>query len=154
MLEGITPLRIVRLVAVAASAAAALVAPAGAAQTRHLHGGGTATISQVAVNVSIDESGSATGSFECLMAGRSAFVLGDFQLDHIMAVHVRPDRGSVAWPVVRFSGSGSLVMDHGQHRRIDASVWVNVATQEFQLTVLQVGSLPVETMVTGRIALG
>ena len=50
-------------------------APVSAASSRHLSGGGTATISQVAFNVTIDGSGGASGSFNCLMAGRSAFVL-------------------------------------------------------------------------------
>ena len=72
------------------------VAPAVAVRSAHLHGGGTASISQVASNVSFDGAGSASGSFECLMAGRSSFVLPAFGLVHIMAVHVWPDAGSVS----------------------------------------------------------
>jgi hypothetical protein len=65
-------------------------ASAQASPRTHLAGGGTATISQVAFNVAIDESGAARGSFECLMAGRSAFALPTSSLSHIMAVHARP----------------------------------------------------------------
>ena len=54
-----------------------LVLAAGQARaaddTSHLAGGGTASISQVAMNVTLDGAGSASGSFECLMAGRSGF---------------------------------------------------------------------------------
>jgi len=57
----------------------ATAAPAG-----HLSGGGTASISQVAFNVSVDGSGGASGSFECLMAGRSSSALVAFNLAHIM----------------------------------------------------------------------
>jgi hypothetical protein len=38
--------------------------------------------------VKFDGAGSASGSFDCLMAGRSAFVLPDLGLVHIIAVHV------------------------------------------------------------------
>jgi len=147
-------MQVLRLGAATVAVAAALAQPAGAAPARHLHGGGTATISQVAMNIHIGASGSATGSFECLMAGRSKSVLGAFNLKHIMAVHAQPDHASVAGSVVTFSGPGKLVMDNGQHRSITVSVWANVATQTFQLTVVQIGALPVETMLTGHIALG
>src|SRR5438034_7247528 len=92
---GIRPRLLWRLAAALALSAAlglgTTTAPAVAGHTAHLHGGGTATISQVAFNVRFDGSGSASGSFECLMAGRSSFVLQDFGLVHIMAVHVWPD---------------------------------------------------------------
>ena len=48
-----------------------------AGNANHLSGGGTASISQVAMNVTLEGAGSASGSFECLMAGRSAFVLAN-----------------------------------------------------------------------------
>jgi len=89
------------------------------------------------MNVTIADSGSASGSFECLMAGRSAFVLHGppFNLSHIMDVHATPTSGWVSWPVVHFSGPGRLTMDGGQHASIDVIVWANVLTQQFQLTV-------------------
>jgi hypothetical protein len=121
--------------------------------TSHLSGGGTASISQVAFNVTINGSGSASGSFECLMAGRSSFVLGAFGLAHIMQVHATPTGGSINGSVVSFTGSGQLIMDGGQHQSIDISVWANVATQQFQLTVVQVGAMPVESFMSGGISL-
>jgi hypothetical protein len=124
-----------------------------AAPAAHLSGGGTASISQVAFNVSLDGSGGASGSFECLMAGRSAFVLGAFGLSHIMQVHATPTAGSISGSVVSFSGPGELIMDGGQHQPIHVSVWANVATQQFQLTVVEVGAMPVETFVSGGISL-
>jgi hypothetical protein len=127
---------------------------ATAATARHLSGGGTASISQVAFNVSVDGLGGASGSFECLMAGRSAFVLGAFGLAHIMQVHATPTAGSIAGTVVSFSGPGKLIMDNGQHQAIEVSVWANVATQQFQLTVAGIGSMPVETFMSGGISLG
>ena len=138
---------------VLATALMCVVSSAPAATTRHLAGGGTASISQVAFNVSLDGSGGASGSFECLMAGRSAFVLGAFGLSHIMQVHATPTAGSIAGSVVSFSGPGMLIMDHGQHQPIQVSVWANVTTQQFQLTVAGIGSMPVETFVSGGVSL-
>ncbi|HYY33954.1 MAG TPA: hypothetical protein VE693_10315 [Gaiellaceae bacterium] len=132
------------------------LAPAKAFATpnvHHLHGGGTASISQVAMNVAVDESGSASGSFECLMAGRSAFVLGAFGLAHNMIVHATPTAGSVAGSTVTFSGAGSLILDGHVKMTVHVDVWVNVATQAFQLTVVDVGTLPVETFKSGGVAL-
>jgi hypothetical protein len=126
---------------------------ASAASAGHLSGGGTASISQVAFNISVDGSGGASGSFECLMAGRSSFVLGAFGLSHIMQVHATPTAGSISGSAVSFSGPGKLIMDHGQHQPIQVSVWANVATQQFQLTVAGIGSMPVETFVSGGISL-
>ena len=144
--------------ALAAFAVVAVVAVTGApsaaaATSGHLSGGGTASISQVAFNVSLDGSGGASGSFECLMAGRSAFVLGAFGLSHIMQVHATPTAGSISGSVVSFSGPGMLIMDGGQHQSIHVSVWANVATQQFQLTVIEVGAMPVETFKSGGISL-
>src|SRR5438132_4439064 len=90
-------------------------APAAARPAQHLTGGGTASISQVAMNVAFDGSGGASGSFECLMAGRSAFVLGDFGLKHIMAVHAPPTAGVAGASGASFSGPAKLVMDTGTH---------------------------------------
>jgi hypothetical protein len=129
-------------------------APARAAgDTSHLSGGGTASISQVAMNVTLDAAGSASGSFECLMAGRSGFVLGAFGLVHNMIVHATPTAGSVAGSVVTFSGPGSLILDGRQKMDIHVQVWADVATQRFQLTVVEVGTLPVETLLSGQLSL-
>lgn len=110
--------------------------PATATSTWHLAGGGTADVSQVAVNVRIDSSGTANGSFMCLMAGRSAFVLPPFGLSRIMAVHATPTAGEVNGTVASFSGSGQIILD-GQKVLIEIEVWVDVATQSFQLTIVQ-----------------
>ncbi len=138
---------------IAAALTVSSATASASATISHLSGGGTASISQVAMNVTIADSGSASGSFECLMAGRSSFVLGAFGLSHIMDVHATPTSGSVSWPVVRFSGPGRLTMDGGQHVSIDVTVWANVLTQQFQLTVVQVGAMPVESFMSGGITL-
>jgi hypothetical protein len=145
-------MRLARLFLIA-GAALALSAQSASAATAHLSGGGTASISQVAMNVSFAGSDSASGSFECLMAGRSSFVLGAFGLSHIMQVHATPSAGSVSGSTATFSGSGTLIMDGGQRAAIDVSVWADVATQRFQLTVVQVGAMPVETFNSGGIKL-
>jgi hypothetical protein len=124
-----------------------------APNVHHLSGGGTASISQVAMNVTIDGSGSAAGSFQCLMAGRSGFVLGDFGLAHNMIVHATPTSGSVVGSTVTFAGAGSLILDGHQKMNIHVRVTADVATQSFQLTVVEVGTLPVESLLTGRLGL-
>jgi hypothetical protein len=149
--------RLVRL-AVVAGFVLALGAQSAPAATGHLSGGGTASVgglafSQVAMNVSFGVSGSASGSFNCLMAGRSSSVLGRFGLSHIMKVQATPTKGLVLGSIATFAGPGFLIMDHGQHMTIDVSVWVNVATQQFQLTVIQVGAMPVETFASGGVSL-
>jgi hypothetical protein len=136
-----------------ASAGVVLGAPSAAAANTHLSGGGTASISQVAMNVTFSGSGSASGTFNCLMAGRSAFVLGAFGLSHIMKVQARPTAGSISGSTATFSGPGFLIMDAGQRMNIHVSVWANVATQQFQLTVVEVGTLPVESFLTGGISM-
>src|SRR6266516_3850035 len=148
------PVRLLALVAVAF----ALSAQSAPAATGHLSGGGTASVgtlavSQVAMNGAFGSSSWASGSFNCLMAGRSSSVLGDFGLSHIMKVQATPTTGSVSGSIATFSGPGFLIMDHGQHMNIDVSVWVNVATQQFQLTVIQVGAMPVETFASGGVSL-
>ena len=125
---------------------------ATAAGTGHLSGGGTASISQVAFNVRLDGAGGASGSFEWLMAGRSSSVLGAFGLAHIMQVHATPTAGSISGSVISFSGPGTLIMDNGRHQAIEVSVWANVATQQFQLTVAGIGSMPVESFASGGIS--
>jgi hypothetical protein len=145
--------RLLQLTTVAALLMFASANAVAAPNVHHLSGGGTASISQVAMNVAIDGSGSASGSFQCLMAGRSGFVLGDFGLAHNMIVHATPTRGSVAGSTVTFAGSGSLILDGHQKMSIHVRVSADVATQSFQLTVVEVGTLPVETLLTGRLGL-
>jgi hypothetical protein len=133
-----------------------LVGPAPTALAGSVHrvtGGGTASISQVAMGVSIDDTGLASGSFECLMAGRSGFALAPFGLSHIMAVHATPTVGSVSGSVARFAGPALLIMDNGQSMDVHVQVWVDSATQKFQLTVVEVGALPTEDLLTGQISL-
>jgi hypothetical protein len=108
--------------------------------------------SQVAFNISVDGNGGASGSFECLMAGRSKAVLGMFDLSHIMQVHATPSAGSISGSVVSFSGPGELIMDGGQHQSIVVSAWANVATQQFLLTVDGM-PMDVESFVSGGISL-
>src|ERR671931_82277 len=105
---------LLRLTAVAAAFSLVPAKAVAAPNVDHLSGGGTASISQVAMNVSIAGSGSASGSFECLMAGRSGFVLGDFGLAHNMIVHATPSTGSLSGPVVEFAGPASLTLDGRQ----------------------------------------
>jgi hypothetical protein len=144
---------LLRLTAVAAAFSLVPAKAVAAPNVDHLSGGGTASISQVAMNVSIAGSGSASGSFECLMAGRSGFVLGDFGLVHNMIVHATPSTGSVTGSVATFAGTARLTLDGRQHMDVHVQVWADVATQSFQLTVAEVGTLPVETLVSGHIAM-
>jgi hypothetical protein len=129
----------------------------------HLSGGGTAVsvatgdpFSQVAFNVSLDGSGGASGSFVCLMAGRSASVLGMFGLSHIMHVHATPTAYQISGSQVTFRGPGELIMDGGQHVSINVIVWADVAAQQFRLTAL-IGSqqlvMDKETFASGGISL-
>jgi hypothetical protein len=147
------------LAMLAAVVAAALLLLGTAAQPslasagHHLSGGGTASISQVAMNVHFSASGSVSGTFECLMAGRSAFVLPGFGLAHSMIVHASPTAGWVSGTQVNFSGPGRLSLDGHVHQDIHIDVQVDVATQTFQLTVLEVGAMPVETMLSGHLSL-
>ncbi len=137
-------------------AVVALVFPAQAASAEpaaHLVGGGTASISQVAMNVVVASNGTASGSFECLMAGRSGFVLGAFGLVHNMIVHATPDSGRVNGSSVSFSGTARLTLDGRQKMDVHVQVGVDVAAQAFQLTVVEVGTMPVEQILSGRISL-
>jgi hypothetical protein len=119
----------------------------------HLSGGGTADLSQVAFNVTIDGSGGAKGSFECLMAGRSAWTLPAFGLSRNMIVHAWPAEGTVAGSLVTFRGPGQLVAD-GQKMAIHVDVWANVSTQQFELTIVELGGgPPTEKLETGHISL-
>jgi len=127
-------------------------APVSASSTRHLSGGGTATISQVAFNVTIEGS-AASGTFNCVMAGRSAGVLPPFGLSHLMKVQAHPTAASVTGTKITFSGPGFLIMDGNRKMQIHIVVRANVATQHFQLTVVEVGAMPEEWMLTGHFEL-
>src|SRR5207245_3378641 len=130
---------LLRLTLVAALLSLSAARAVGAPNVYHLSGGGTASISQFAMNVSVEGSGSASGQFECLMAGRSGFVLGAFGLAHNMIVHATPTSGAVAGSVITFAGPGRLTMDGTTKMPIHVHVWVDVATQQFQLVVDEVG---------------
>jgi hypothetical protein len=119
----------------------------------HLSGGGTANLSQVAFNVRIDGSGTAKGSFECLMAGRSAWTLPAFGLSRNMIVHASPSEGTVSGTFVTFEGPGHLIAD-GQKMAITVQVSVDVSKQEFQLFIVELGGgPPLETLETGHLSL-
>lgn len=141
------------LLAAALTAGTLLGVPESASAAARVSGGGTADISQVAMSVAVTDSGAASGSFLCLMAGRSAFALAPFGLEHVMAVHARPTSGSVSGSVVTFSGPGRLILDGNQKIDVTVVVWVDVATQQFQLTVVGVATLPVESLLTGKFSL-
>ena len=104
-----------RVAAIAVLVLAAASQPSPAADGHHLSGGGTASISQVAMNVHFSPSGSVSGTFECLMAGRSAFVLPGFGLAHSMIVHASPTSGSVSGTTANFTGPGRLSLDGHVH---------------------------------------
>ena len=144
-------------VAVAVAVTGASSVPA-ATTAAHLNGGGAASqgdiaFSQVAFNVSIDSSGNASGSFECLMAGRSKGVLAPFDLAHNMIVHATPATGSVNGSVVTFDGPARLTLDGSTKMSVNVHVWANVATQQFELTVVGIGAMGAETLTSGAISL-
>jgi hypothetical protein len=70
-----------------------------------------------------------------------------------MRVHATPTAGSVSGATATFSGPGLLIMNGGPRVNIDVSVWADVATQQFQLTVLQLGSMPMESFSSGGVSL-
>jgi hypothetical protein len=142
-----------RVAALAVFVLAASAQPTLAAGGHRLTGGGTASISQVAMNVNFAPSGSATGSFECLMAGRSAFVLPPFGLAHNMIVHATPTAGTVSGTTADFSGPGRLTLDGSTKMDIHVRVHVDVAAQAFELTVLEVGAMGLETMQSGHLTM-
>jgi hypothetical protein len=150
-----------QLAAITRLALAPAAQSAPVATIGHLSGGGAATngpiaFSQVAFNVAIDSSGSASGSFECLMAGRSKGVLGAFNLAHNMIVHATPTTGSIVGSVVNFDGKATLKLDGSTQMSVHLHVWVNTATQQFQLSVLDLGAagvMPVETLSRGGVQL-
>jgi hypothetical protein len=142
-----------RVAALAALLLAASAQPSLAAGGHRLSGGGTASISQVAMNVNFAASGSVTGSFECLMAGRSAFVLPPFGLAHSMIVHATPTAGSVSGTKSSFTGPGRLTLDGKVKMNIHVSVQVDVAAQTFELTVVEVGAMGLETMQSGLLTM-
>jgi hypothetical protein len=80
----------------------------------------------VAMNVAFDGVGGASGGFECLTAGRSAYVLGDFNLAHIMAVRATPTRGDTGVSSASFSGPAKRVMDNGTYLSVRIGVTVDM----------------------------
>lgn len=121
----------------------------------HLSGGGTATLSQVAANVTV-AGGKASGTFECLMAGRSAFVLSGFGLKHNMIVHATPATGERSGSVVSFAGPARLTLDGSQHMSVHVHVWIDAASDTFQLKVDELGAagvIPVEALLAGDFSI-
>jgi hypothetical protein len=142
-----------RLFAAAFAAGALLASPGSALADARLSGGGAADISQVAMTVAVSDSGAASGNFLCLMAGRSAFALAPFGLERVMAVRATPTSGSVSGSLVTFSGPGTLILDGSQRVDVHVVVWVDAAAKKFQLNVVGVATLPVESLLTGRFTL-
>ena len=70
-----------------------------------------------------------------------------------MIVHASPTAGSVSGTKVTFSGPGRLSLDGHVHMDIHIDVQVDVATQTFRLTVVEVGAMPVETMLSGHLSM-
>jgi len=139
---------------IAATVALGASHSAAAAPTAHLSGGGTASFSQVAFNVRLDGSGGASGSFECLMAGRSAFILANFPgLEHNMIVHATPTAGNVDGSIVTLSGPARLTLDGSQQMDVHVQVQVDVAHQTFELTVVEIGPMGPEEFMSGGVAL-
>jgi hypothetical protein len=154
--------RLIHIAVVAGFALALTAQSAPAATLHHLSGGGTASVgstaySQVAMNVAFGSSGTASGTFNCLMAGRSKGVLPGFGLAHNMKVQAKITAGSVAGSIATFSGSGFVILDGHDRANVDISVWVNVATQQFQMTVFKLMPSPItlatETFSSGGVKL-
>jgi hypothetical protein len=70
-----------------------------------------------------------------------------------MIVHATPTTGSVSGSLVTFAGPARLTLDGSQHADVHVQVSADVATQSFQLTVVEIGTLPVETLQSGHIGL-
>ena len=129
----------------------------------HVTGGGTGTFdgtnpgSQFGMGVLIALGGSAQGSFNCVMAGRSAF--GDL---HLMKVNGKVDSGTVGSGTATFSGSGTL---HVNNLKDDVTFVVTVihdggpGVGQFQLTVSGIDiaafpavvAFPPETVFSGQV---
>jgi hypothetical protein len=152
----------VKKLAVLLSAVVALVATAEAsAGSPTANGGGRGTIdgvtafSQFGFAVQFSAAGAATGSFNCLMAGSSAFP----GFEPLMKVSGPVTGGSVdvAAGTASFTGSGTLNL--GPNGRMDAVFLVNVreggpGVGKLHLTVLApFFPVPEETVLTGQISL-
>jgi hypothetical protein len=145
-------------------------APAGSAIV--VNGGGTGSwtpvgvppASQFGMGVRVLEGGAASGHFECLMSGRSAFP--GFQL---MAVQGRVNAGTATDTTASFSGVGTLLynFEGGDGRTQSADVTFSVNVTEggrgvgtLQLTVFGVpfvpggiAAFPPEWVSSGQIAI-
>jgi hypothetical protein len=145
---------IVAVVALAASGQASAASPTA-------NGGGRGTVdgvtpfSQFGFGVRFGGAGAASGSFNCLMAGSSAF-LG---FEPLMKVSGSVTGGSVdvGAGVASFTGSGTLNL--GPSGRMDALFLVGVhaggaGVGKLHLTVLApFFPVPEETVLTGRISI-
>jgi hypothetical protein len=153
--------------------ATVLIAPSGFASPSALvNGGGTGSLSatgtppfsQFGMGVRILGGGTATGHFNCLMAGRSAFP--GFQL---MAVRGSAVSGTATTTTASFSGAGTLLYNFiggdGGTQKADVTFSVNVTeggegVGTLQLTVFGVpfvpggvAAFPAEWVSSGQIAI-
>ena len=147
--------------AVLLSAVVALAATSEASAGAIANGGGRGTIdgvtafSQFGFGVQFSAAAAATGSFNCLMAGSSAFP----GFEPLMKVSGRVTGGGVdvAAGTASFTGSGTLNL--GPSGRMDAVFLVNVreggpGVGKLHLTVLvPFFPVPEETVLTGHISL-
>jgi hypothetical protein len=152
----------VKRLAILLSAVVALAATAEASAGSPIaNGGGRGTVdgvtpfSQFGFGVQFSAAGAATGSFNCLMAGSSAFP----GFEPLMKVSGRVTAGSVdvAAGTASFTGSGTLNL--GPSGRMDAMFLVNVreggpGVGKLHLTVLvPFFPVPEETVLAGQISL-
>ncbi len=146
------------LALLALTPAAPLVAtPAHAAAVGHIDGGGTATISQFGLGVTVRPDGRTSGHFLCLMAGRTAGVVPDN--GHSMVVS-----GRVTEAVLKSATSATLygtarVLLDGQTLGTEVAFSVEVTAGgpgqgTLQLNLRGMGILlPVEEILSGQITI-
>jgi hypothetical protein len=150
-----------RLVAVIAAFVALAASGEASAASPIANGGGRGSVdgvtpfSQFGFNVRFGAAGAATGSFNCLMAGSSAFP----GFEPLMKVSGRVTAGSVdaAAGTASFTGAGTLNL--GPSGRMDALFLVSVGVGgpgvgKLHLTVLApFFPVPEETVLTGQISI-
>ena len=131
---------------------------AGAVGVTHVTGGGTATISQFGLGVVLASDGSASGHFECLMAGRSA----------VPGLALMAVQGEVATGSVNADGSVTLlgfsrvtmnpaggpgqILTGVPFRVTLAAGGAGIGMLKLTLTTLGM-ALPLETVTAGRITI-
>jgi hypothetical protein len=150
-----------RLVAIIAAVVALAAAGQASATSPAANGGGRGTVdgvtpfSQFGFGVRVGAASAASGSFNCLMAGSSAFP----GFEPLMKVSGRVKGGSVdvAAGTASFTGSGTLSL--GPSGSMDAFFLVDVreggaGVGKLHLTVLApFFPVPEETVLTGQISI-